>query len=99
MALLFAIYMIRPSPFCLLDEVDSTLDEANIDRFNNLLGEIKQASQVIMVTHSRRTMEIVDRLFGITMEKAGMSKVVSVDINRENSTNQVIQPDGQQVLH
>jgi len=99
MALLFAIYMIRPSPFCLLDEVDSPLDEANIDRFNNLLGEIKRASQVIMVTHSRRTMEIVDRLFGITMEKAGMSKVVSVDINRENSTNQVIQPDGQQVLH
>ena len=80
MALLFAIYMIKPSPFCLLDEVDAPLDEANIDRFNNLLGEIKRASQVIMVTHSRRTMEIVDRLFGITMEKAGMSKVVSVDI-------------------
>jgi chromosome segregation protein len=99
MSLLFAIYMIRPSPFCLLDEVDSPLDEANIDRFNNLLGEIKRASQVIMVTHSRRTMEIVDRLFGITMEKAGMSKVVSVDINRENDTSPGPLPDGQQVLH
>ncbi|UCF86097.1 MAG: chromosome segregation protein SMC [Desulfobacteraceae bacterium] len=80
MAFLFAIYMIKPSPFCLLDEVDSPLDEANIDRFNKLLEEIKRASQIIMVTHSRRTMEIVDRLYGITMEKAGISKTVSVDI-------------------
>ena len=80
MALLFAIYMIRPSPFCLLDEVDAPLDEANIDRFNNLLKKIKLSSQVIMVTHSRRTMEITDRLFGITMEKAGVSKVVSVNV-------------------
>jgi chromosome segregation protein len=72
--------MIKPSPFCLLDEVDSPLDEANVDRFNKLLEEIKRASQIIMVTHSRRTMEIVDRLYGITMEKAGISKTVSVDI-------------------
>ena len=82
MALLFAIYMIKPSPFCLLDEVDAPLDEANIDRFNHLLEEIKRASQIIMVTHSRRTMEIVDRLYGITMEEAGVSKTVSVDIRR-----------------
>ncbi len=88
MALLFAIYMIKPSPFCLLDEVDAPLDEANIDRFNNLLGEIKRLSQIIMVTHSRRTMEVVDRLYGITMETAGMSKVVSVDIH--NLKNDVI---------
>ncbi len=81
MALIFAIYMIKPSPFCLLDEVDAPLDEANIDRFNKLLEEIKKASQIIMVTHSRRTMEIVDRLYGITMEKAGVSKTVSVDIH------------------
>lgn len=80
MALLFAIYMIKPSPFCLLDEVDAPLDEANIDRFNDLLKEIKKASQIIMVTHSRRTMEITDRLYGITMERAGISKSVSVDI-------------------
>ena len=80
MAFIFAIYMIKPSPFCLLDEVDAPLDEANIDRFNNLLNEIKRASQIIMVTHSRKTMEIVDRLYGITMEKSGVSKIVSVDI-------------------
>ena len=80
MALLFAIYMIKPSPFCLLDEVDAPLDEANVDRFNNLLKRIKGSSQIIMVTHNRRTMEIADRLYGMTMEKAGVSKTVSVDL-------------------
>jgi chromosome segregation protein len=80
MALLFSIYMISPSPFCVLDEVDAPLDEANTDRFNDLLREIKRYSQIIMVTHNRRSMEIADRLIGITMEKAGVSKIVSVDI-------------------
>jgi len=81
MALLFAIYMIKPSPFCLLDEVDAPLDEANLDRFNDLLKEIKRYSQIIMVTHNRRTMEIANRLYGVTMEKKGVSKIVSVDLN------------------
>ena len=81
MALLFAIYMIRPSPFCLLDEVDAPLDEANIERFNRLLKEIRRASQIIMVTHSRKTMEITDRLYGITMQDQGVSKMVSVNVN------------------
>jgi len=85
MALLFAIYMIKPSPFCLLDEVDAPLDEANIDRFNALLKEIRQYSQIIMVTHNRRTMEIADRLYGITMERKGISKIVSVDLNGKKS--------------
>jgi chromosome segregation protein len=80
MAFLFAIYLIKPSPFCLLDEVDAPLDEANIDRFNELLCEIQKSSQIIMVTHNRRTMEIVDRLYGVTMEKPGISKTVAVDI-------------------
>ncbi len=84
MALLFAIYLIKPSPFCLLDEVDAPLDEANIDRFNNLLQEIKKYSQVLMVTHNRRSMEIVDSLYGVTMEKAGISKMVSVNLNNRN---------------
>lgn len=84
MALLFAIYLIKPSPFCLLDEVDAPLDEANIDRFNNLLQEIKKYSQVLMVTHNRRSMEIVDSLYGVTMEKAGISKMVSVNLNKRN---------------
>jgi chromosome segregation protein len=80
MALLFAIYLIKPSPFCLLDEVDAPLDEANIDRFNNLLSEIKKHSQIVLVTHNRRSMEIVDSLYGVTMEKAGVSKMVMVDL-------------------
>jgi chromosome segregation protein len=84
MALLFAIYLIKPSPFCLLDEVDAPLDEANIDRFNNLLQEIKKYSQVLMVTHNRRSMEIVDSLYGVTMEKAGVSKMVSVKLNEQS---------------
>jgi chromosome segregation protein len=80
MALLFAIYLIKPSPFCLLDEVDAPLDEANIDRFNDLLKEIRKSSQIILVTHNKRSMEIVDRLYGVTMEKQGVSKLVSVDL-------------------
>jgi chromosome segregation protein len=84
MALLFAIYLIKPSPFCLLDEVDAPLDEANIDRFNNLLREIKKYSQILIVTHNRRSMEIVDSLFGVTMENAGISKMVSVKLNGQN---------------
>ena len=79
MSLLFAIYLIKPSPFCLLDEVDAPLDEANVDRFNDLLKEIRKSSQIILVTHNKRSMEIVDRLYGVTMEKQGVSKLVSVD--------------------
>jgi chromosome segregation protein len=80
MALIFAIYLIKPSPFLLLDEVDAPLDEANIDRFNDLLREIRKYSQIILVTHNRRSMEIVDRLYGVTMEKQGVSKVVTVSL-------------------
>ena len=80
MALLFAIYLIKPSPFCLLDEVDAPLDEANVDRFNSLLQEIAKHSQIILVTHNRRSMEIVDRLYGVTMEKQGVSKIISVNL-------------------
>ena len=86
MALLFAINLIKPSPFCLLDEVDAPLDEANIDRFNNLLQEIKKYSQVLMVTHNQRSMEIVDSLYGVTMEKSGISKMVTVKLH-EHSMN------------
>jgi chromosome segregation protein len=80
MALIFAIYLIKPSPFLLLDEVDAPLDEANIDRFNDLLREIRKYSQIILVTHNRRSMEIVDRLYGVTMEKQGISKLDSVNL-------------------
>jgi chromosome segregation protein len=80
MALLFAIYLIKPSPFIIMDEVDAPLDEANTDRFNELLQEIKKSSQVIMVTHNRKTMEIAERLYGLVMNKTSVSKIVSVDL-------------------
>jgi chromosome segregation protein len=80
MALLFAIYLIKPSPFIIMDEVDAPLDEANTDRFNDLLREIKKSSQVIIVTHNRRTMEMSERLYGVTMDKSNVSRIVSVDL-------------------
>ena len=80
MALLFAVYLIKPSPFIIMDEVDAPLDEANTDRFNRLLLEIEKSSQVIMVTHNRKTMEVAERLYGMVMGKSSVSKVVSVDL-------------------
>jgi len=82
MALLFAIYLVKPSPFIIMDEVDAPLDEANTDRFNELLKRIEEASQVIMVTHNRKTMEQADRLYGITMDKKSVSKIVSVNLEQ-----------------
>jgi chromosome segregation protein len=78
-ALLFSLYMIKPSPFCILDEVDAPLDDANIDRFIEVLKRISQDSQIIMVTHNKRTMEISDILLGVTMEEPGISKIISVN--------------------
>ena len=80
LALIFALYLIKPSPFCLLDETDAPLDEANIDRFNRLLQRLSRASQIIMVTHNRRTMQICRTLYGVTMETPGVSRLVSVNL-------------------
>ena len=77
-ALILSLFLIRPTPFCLLDEVDAPLDEANIGRFNQLVREMAAASQFVLITHNRRTMEAAETLYGITMEQAGVSKVVSV---------------------
>jgi chromosome segregation protein len=77
-ALIFAIFLIKPSPFCLLDEVDAPLDDANIGRFNEMVAEMCSLSQFIIITHNKRTMEIADNLYGITMEEPGVSKLVSV---------------------
>jgi chromosome segregation protein len=82
MTLLFAIYLVKPSPFIIMDEVDAPLDEANTDRFNELLRGIEKSSQVIMVTHNRKTMEQADRLYGITMDTRSISKIVSVDLEQ-----------------
>jgi chromosome segregation protein len=80
LALIFAIYFIKPSPFCLLDEVDAPLDEANTTRFNRLIKKISEYSQVVLITHNQRVMEVADTLYGITMEKKGVSKLVSVEL-------------------
>lgn len=82
MALLFAIYLVKPSPFMIMDEVDAPFDEANTDRFNELLKGIEKSSQVIMITHNRKTMEQADRLYGITMDTRSVSKIVSVDLEQ-----------------
>jgi chromosome segregation protein len=80
-ALIFSIFLIKPSPFCLLDEVDAPLDEANIGRFNEIVREMSRTSQFIMITHSKATMGMADTLYGVTMEEPGVSKVVSVRLN------------------
>ncbi|MCL5966195.1 MAG: chromosome segregation protein SMC [Deltaproteobacteria bacterium] len=77
-AFIFSIFLVKPSPFCLLDEVDAPLDDANIDRFNALVREMSANYQTLLITHNKRTMELADVLYGITMEKPGISKVVSV---------------------
>jgi len=77
-SLILSLFLIRPTPFCLLDEVDAPLDEANIGRFNQVVREMATSSQFVLITHNRRTMEAADTLYGITMEQAGVSKVVSV---------------------
>jgi chromosome segregation protein len=80
-AFIFALFLLRPTPFCLLDEVDSALDDANIGRFATVLKELSDRSQFILITHNKGTMEIADALYGITMENPGVSQVVSVKLN------------------
>jgi chromosome segregation protein len=81
-ALIFSIFLIRPASFCLMDEIDSSLDDTNVFRFNDLLRLIGDKSQIIMITHNKKTMEFADTLFGITMEKKGISKIVSVNLQK-----------------
>jgi chromosome segregation protein len=80
LALLFALYKAKPSPFCIFDEVDAPLDDANIQRFVRMLKKFSEDTQFIIITHNKRTMEAADQLFGITMEEKGVSRVVSVDL-------------------
>jgi chromosome segregation protein len=81
-ALLFAIYLVKPSPFCILDEVDAPLDDANIDRFTRVLGQFARDTQFVVVTHNKKTMEVAESLHGVTMEEPGVSRLVSVRIGR-----------------
>ncbi|HSJ67296.1 MAG TPA: chromosome segregation protein SMC [Anditalea sp.] len=79
-SLLFAIYLLKPAPFCIFDEVDAPLDDANIDKFNNIIQTFSSESQFIIVTHNKRTMASTDIIYGITMIEAGVSRVVPVDL-------------------
>ncbi|MBI3046945.1 MAG: chromosome segregation protein SMC [Acidobacteria bacterium] len=80
-ALMFAIFRYKPSPFCLLDEIDAPLDDANVGRFVEMLQGMLDRTQFILITHNRRTMEIANRLYGVTMEEPGVSKLISVQLN------------------
>ena len=80
-ALMFGMFKYKPSPFCLLDEIDAPLDDANIGRFVEMLRSMQQHTQFILITHNRKTMEIADRLYGVTMEEPGVSKLISVQLH------------------
>ena len=88
-ALVFSVFQMKPSPFCLLDEVDAPLDDANNERFNRHVKLLTENSQFVIITHNKKTMEIGDALFGVTMEEPGISKIVTVDFN---SFNMVVEP-------
>ncbi len=79
-SLIFAIFMVKPSPFCILDEVDAPLDDTNIGKFNALVREMSAKSQFILVTHNKKTMELNDTLYGVTMEEPGVSRMVSIQL-------------------
>lgn len=81
-SLIFSIFLVKPSPFCLLDEVDAPLDDANVIRFNDLVKEMAKRSQIIIVTHNKHTMKVNNKLYGVTQEYHGVSKMVSVDLQK-----------------
>ncbi len=81
-SLLFSIYLLKPAPFCIFDEVDAPLDDANIDKFNDIIRKFSKDSQFIIVTHNKRTMSSTDVIYGVTMQEQGVSKVVPVDLRQ-----------------
>jgi chromosome segregation protein len=91
-ALLFALYLVKPSPFCLLDELDAPLDESNIGRFTELLKKFVKDSQFIIITHNKRTVAAATAIYGVTMEERGVSKTVSMRFNQEHGEPEPRQP-------
>jgi chromosome segregation protein len=94
-AFLFAIYLVKPSPFCILDEVDAPLDDANIGRFLSMLKKVAERTQFVMITHNKKTMEVADYLYGVTMEEPGVSKLVSVRLGTEDRSLPSLEPPGE----
>jgi chromosome segregation protein len=84
-ALLFATYLVKPSPFCLLDEIDAALDEANVSRFVELLREFGSASQFVVITHNKKTVTGAGTLLGVTMEESGVTKLISIRIENDKA--------------
>ena len=91
-AFIFSIFLLKPAAFCVMDEIDAPLDEVNIYRFNELLKIIGEKAQIVLVTHNKRTMEFADSLIGVTMEKKGVSKIVSVDLEKETEPQWELEP-------
>jgi chromosome segregation protein len=91
-SLMFAIYMVKPSPFCLLDEIDAALDEENVGRLINLLKEFSSNSQFIVITHNKRTVAGADVLYGVTMEESGVSKLVAIRLENRSKDEMVASP-------
>lgn len=85
MALLFAIFEVKPSPFCILDEIDAPLDDANVERFVKMLKQFLEKCQFVVITHNKRTMAIADKIFGVSMEEKGVSKILSIQFSEETS--------------
>ena len=85
LALLFALFSVKPSPFCVLDEVDAPLDEANTERFLAVLKPFLNSTQFIIITHSRKTIAMGDTLYGVTMQEPGVSKIVSVRLSDDTA--------------
>jgi chromosome segregation protein len=98
-ALLFAIYMVKPSPFCVLDELDAPLDESNINRFIKILRRFVQQSQFVVITHNKRTISISDVLYGVTMEERGVSKFVSLRLQKREAAAEEHAPSIAESIH
>ncbi|QQR94516.1 MAG: AAA family ATPase [Bacteroidota bacterium] len=85
-ALLFGLYLVKPAPFCIFDEVDAPLDDNNIDKFNNIIKKFSKDSQFIIITHNKKTMAATDIIYGITMNEPGVTAVVPVDLREYDET-------------
>ena len=90
LALLFACFDVRPSPFCILDEVDAPLDETNVERFGNLLKHFCEKTQFLVITHNKKTMQIADTLIGVSMAEKGVSQIIAMDFRRRESPSEAV---------